>query len=291
MTDHEPVAVLGVGALGTVVARALAAAGHPTTAWNRTPARLAALVDGYPAVWPATTVADAVVDASVVLLVVADADAAHAVLDAAGDALGGRTVVTLTSTTPEAAGALTARIGPGHLDGAAMTGTRLVGDPRAVLLYSGDPVTFAAAEPTLRALGDARHVGEAPGAASLWDTALLGIGLGLLTGFHQAVALVGGPAARVGAVATGLLPFLTGLLGEHAAQIDAGRYPADDGSLAVYAAAVDHLVATAAARGVPTDLPAAVRAVLERGLVAGPGDEGLAAVVEVLRPGGDHALP
>jgi hypothetical protein len=55
----------------------------------------------------------------------------------------------------------------------------------------------------------------------------------------------------------------------------------------VYAAAVDHLVATAAARGVPTDLPAAVRAVLERGLVAGRGDEGLAAVVEVLRP----ALP
>ena len=38
------VAVLGTGALGTVVARALAAAGHPTTAWNRTPERLAALV-------------------------------------------------------------------------------------------------------------------------------------------------------------------------------------------------------------------------------------------------------
>ena len=283
MTDHEPVAVLGTGALGTVVARALAAAGHPTTAWNRTPERLAALVDSDPAVRPAATVADAVADASVVLVVVADADAARAVVDAAGDALDRRTVVTLTSTTPEAARSLAGRIGAGHLDGAAMSGTRLVGDPRALFLYSGDPATFAAAEPTLRALGDPRHVGEDPGAASLWDTALLGIGLGLLMGFHQAVALVGGPATRVGEVAVGQLPFLAGLLADHAAQIDAGRYPADDGSIAVYGAAVDHLVATAAARGVPTDVPVALRALLERGVAAGRGDQGLAAVVEVLR--------
>lgn len=283
MTPHEPVAVLGTGALGAVVARALAAAGHPTTAWNRTPDRLAVLVDADPAVRPAATVADAVAGAAVVLLVVADADAAHAVVDAAGDTLDGRTVITLTSTTPEAAGVLAERIGPGHLDGAAMSGTRLVGDPQALFLYSGDPATFAAAEPTLRALGDARHVGEEPGVASLWDTALLGIGLGLLAGFYHAVALVGGPATRVGEVATGLLPFLTRLLGEHATQIDAGRYPPDDGSLAVYAAALDHLVATAAAHGVPTDVPAALRAVVERGVAAGRGDEGLAAVVEVLR--------
>lgn len=283
MIDHEPVAVLGTGALGTAVARALAAAGHPTTAWNRTPDRLATLVDADPAVRPATTVAGAVADADVVLLVVSDADAAHAVLDAAGRALDGRTVVTLTSTTPEATRTLGERVGPRYLDGAAMSGTRLVGDPRALFLYSGGSATFAAAQPTLRALGEARHVGEDPGAASLWDTALLGVGLGLLVGFHQAVALVGGPAARAAEVVTGSLPFVTGLLAEHAAQIDSGRYPADDGSLAVYAAALDHLIATAAARGVATDVPTALRAVVERGVAAGRGDEGLAAVIEALR--------
>ncbi|MGW2850013.1 NAD(P)-binding domain-containing protein, partial [Streptomyces sp. NPDC001274] len=39
-----PLTLLGLGAMGTALARAWLAEGHPLTVWNRTPARAAALV-------------------------------------------------------------------------------------------------------------------------------------------------------------------------------------------------------------------------------------------------------
>jgi hypothetical protein len=164
-----------------------------------------------------------------------------------------------------------------------MSGTRLVGDPAALFRYAGDPVTFAAAEPVLRAWGAARHVGADPGAASLWDTALLAVILGTVAGFHHASALVGASTAPVAELATSHFPFVADTLTGHAAQIDAGRFPADDGSIAVFAAAVQKLAETSVARGVATDLPDALLAVLHRGIAAGRGDDGLASIATVLR--------
>ncbi|TWD80130.1 3-hydroxyisobutyrate dehydrogenase-like beta-hydroxyacid dehydrogenase [Kribbella amoyensis] len=279
----QRVAVLGAGSLGAVIARAFAAAGHPTTVWNRTPDRLSALVADTPALRPALSVPEAIADADLITLVVADAAAARAVLDSAGDAIAGKIVVNFTSTTPEQTQVLAGRVGAGYLDGAAMSGTRLVGDPTGLFLYAGDATTFADAEPTLRALGIARAVGTDPGDASLWDTALLGLNLGVLGAFYQAVALIGGSAEKVAAISAEYLPFATGLLADHARQIDAKQYPDDDGSLAVYAAAVDHLIATAADRGVGTDVAVPVRSVINRAIEAGHGDDGLASVTEVLR--------
>jgi 3-hydroxyisobutyrate dehydrogenase-like beta-hydroxyacid dehydrogenase len=283
MTDHTSIAVLGTGALGAVVARAFAAAGHPTSAWNRSPDRLTALVGETPAIRPAATVAEAVSGAEVVVIAVADAAATEAVLDAAGPGLAGRTVVNLTSTTPDQTRAVAGRVGRGYLDGAAMSGTRLVGDPSALFLYAGDRATFDEAEPSLRALGVARHVGSDPGAASRWDTALLGLILSTLAGFYQAAALVGGSAAQVAEVALDHQPFITGLITDHATQIDAGRYPSDDGSLTVYQAAVEHLVTTTADSGVATDLPVALSNLITRGVAAGHADDGLASLIDVLR--------
>jgi hypothetical protein len=51
----------------------------------------------------------------------------------------------------------------------------------------------------------------------------------------------------------------------------------------VFAGAVDQLTATSVARGVATDLPDALRAVLGRAITAGHADDGLASVAEVLR--------
>ncbi|GAB2635830.1 imine reductase family protein [Kribbella swartbergensis] len=283
MTDHPRVTVLGAGSLGAVIARAFAAAGHPTTVWNRTPRRVERLVDEVPALRRAGSIPEAVANSDLVVLAVADAAAADAVLDAAGTTLGARIVVNFTSTTPAQTRALADRVGTRYLDGAAMSGTRLVGDPSGLFLYSGAAETFAEAEPTLGALGVAKAVGADPGAASLWDTALLGLNLGVLGAFYQAVAMIGGSARDVAEVATQYLPFATGLLGDHARQIDAKEYPNDDGSLAVYGAAVDHLIATAAGRGVATDLAVPFRTLITRAVEAGHADDGLASVTEVLR--------
>ncbi len=139
--------------------------------------------------------------------------------------------VNLTSGTPQQARALAARAarhGVDHVDGAAMSGTRPIGQPEALFLHSGPPEAFAAVEPPLRTLGRATYLGADPGAASLYDTALLGVNLGLLTGFYHALALLGaaGVAATTAAeVVTGYLPFAVGLLPEHGRQIDRGTHP------------------------------------------------------------------
>jgi 3-hydroxyisobutyrate dehydrogenase-like beta-hydroxyacid dehydrogenase len=290
------VSVLGLGGLGGALAAAFLQHGHATTVWNRSPGRLDDLVAA--GAVPAAAAAGAVGSSPVVVTAVSTYDDVRAVLEPADDALAGRVLVNLASGTPEQARALAAWAqarGAAYLDGAAMSGTRPVGTDDAFFLYAGPSDAFAAAEPALVSLGRAVHLGDDPGVSSLYDTALLGMNMGVLTGFYQAVALVG--AAGVGAadfasVALGYLPFATGLLSGHARQIDEGRYPPDEGTLEVLAAAMDHVAGASRAVGVSTELPDAVREVLARGIASGHGDHGVASLAEIIGAAGNReAVP
>jgi 3-hydroxyisobutyrate dehydrogenase-like beta-hydroxyacid dehydrogenase len=171
-----------------------------------------------------------------------------------------------------------------------MSGTRPVGRPEALFLYSGAADSFATARPVLDSLGRATYLGAEPGTASLYDIALLGVNLGLLAGFYHAAALLGRagvPATAVAEVVTDYLPFAVGLLGDHARQADRGHFPPDEGTLAGLAAAVDHLVATSTDLGISTGVPDGARALLARGIAAGHGADGLPSLVGVIA-GGDR---
>lgn len=284
--DGRAVSLLGTGMLGTAVARALLGAGHRVTVWNRTAGRADALVAAGAARAPSP--AEALAAGPIAIATVSTYDDVQALLTPGVDSLAGRTLVNLSSGTPEQARTLAAWAAERrvrYLDGAAMSGTRLVGRPEALFLYSGDPDAYAAHEPTLAALGRAVHVGADPGAASVYDTALLAMNMGVLGGFYQAVALVGAAGVDTptfASVAVDYLPFVTGLLPDHARQIDQGRYPADDGTLEVYAAAVGHVVDTGRRQGIDVEVPAAIGALLERGVAAGHGNDGLARLAEVV---------
>jgi 3-hydroxyisobutyrate dehydrogenase-like beta-hydroxyacid dehydrogenase len=284
--DGRAVSVLGTGMLGTALARALLRAGHRVTVWNRTTAKADALVPS--GATRAPTPAEAVAASPVVIASVSTYDDVRALLAPGADALAGRTLVDLGSGTPDEARALAtwaATQGVRYLDGAAMSGTRLVGRPEALFLYSGDPDAFATHETTLATLGRAVHLGADPGAASVYDTALLTVNMGLLSGFYEALALVGAAgvdAPTFAAVAVDHLPFAVELMSDHADQIDRRRYPADDGTLEVYAAAMGHVVDTGRRHGIDVGIPAAITALLERGVTAGHGGDGLARLADVI---------
>ena len=222
------------------------------------------------------------------MIAVADHDAVRSVLDPVAETLAGRALVNLSSGTPEQARDLAewaCRYGAVHLDAAAMSGVRLVGRQEALFLYSGSAAAFTTAKDVLRSFGRAAFLGADPGVASLYDTALLGVNMSVLSGFYHALALVGSAgvsATEFAAVATGYLPFAVGLLAEHARQVEQGRYTADEGTLEVLAAAVDHLVATSARAGVRTEVPDGLRALIERGIAAGHGQAGPASLVEAI---------
>jgi 3-hydroxyisobutyrate dehydrogenase-like beta-hydroxyacid dehydrogenase len=100
MTDRTAtdVTVLGLGAMGSALARALVGAGHRTVVWNRTASRAEPLVAlGAEA---APDPAAAVAGADVVIVSLVDGEAATAVLTAAGPALAGTTVVELPPSRP-----------------------------------------------------------------------------------------------------------------------------------------------------------------------------------------------
>ncbi|MEU5669891.1 NAD(P)-binding domain-containing protein [Micromonospora sp. NPDC047753] len=136
--EKPSVTMLGLGAMGTALARAWLAAGHPLTVWNRTPARAAALApEGARA---ADSAAQAVEASPLVVVCLLDDSSVEDVL--AGVDLTGRDLVNLTTSTPAQARARAGwarRRGARYLDGGIMAVPPMVGVPEAdgYVFYSG----------------------------------------------------------------------------------------------------------------------------------------------------------
>lgn len=283
------VSVIGLGRLGTRLAQAFLTAGYRTTVWNRGAARADALAAQ--GALRAATVAEAAGAAPLVVACLPDYRTVRELLEPVAARLRGRTLLNLTSGTPEEAGAMAdwvSGLGAEYLDGAAMSGTRLVGRPEALFVLSGSPDAFAEHRPVLASLGNTVHLGAAPELAPVYDTALFGLVWGALAGFYHAVSLAGAAGVeptRFAAVAAGHMPFAASLLTEHARQIERGDYPDHDGTVAVHAAAMDHLVHASRAQGVGTEVPELFADLLRRASAAGHGDDGVASVVEGIGAG------
>ncbi|GCD41322.1 NAD(P)-dependent oxidoreductase [Streptomyces paromomycinus] len=290
-TEGAAVTVLGLGSMGSALATALLAKGLATTVWNRSPHKAEALTEHGAVV--AATPAEAVAASPLVIACVLDYPALHTVLDPVADALAGKTLVNLTSGSPEQAAEAAAwarRHGADYLDGAVMTTPPGVGSPEMMFLYSGRRTVFDTHRTTLAALGDPLHLGTDPGLASLYDAALLGLMWAALTGWLHGAALVGAEGTRAAdftPVAIRWLGAVSGFLTTYAPQVDAGRYPGDDATVDVQIAAIDHLLHAAAARGIDTALPGLLKATMERTRAAGHGSSSYASVVEVLKSAAD----
>src|SRR5689334_21468672 len=103
------IALLGTGHMGAALAARLTATGHEVTAWNRTPARAAAL--GVPV---AATPAEAVAGADAVITMVRDGAALEA-LDLPGILPAGALLIQMSTIAPAETAALAARV-PGMVD-------------------------------------------------------------------------------------------------------------------------------------------------------------------------------
>ncbi|WP_228774455.1 NAD(P)-dependent oxidoreductase [Streptomyces sp. NRRL B-1677] len=283
------VTVLGLGSMGTALAGALLEAGHETTVWNRSAGKGEALAARGAA--RAGTAAEAVAASPLVIACLSDYDAVHGVLDPLAETLRGRTLVNLTSGTPEQARESASRAaarGIGYLDGAIMSTPPGIGSPQVMLLYSGSSQAFAEHRETLASLGDPVGLGEDAGAASLYDTALLGMMWATLGGWLQGVALTGADgvdAATFTPVAVRWMTAVSGFMSTYAPQVDAGAYPGDDATLDVHFATIEHLVHASAARGLDPRLPELFKTFVGQAIAAGHGGDSYARLIETVRAG------
>jgi 3-hydroxyisobutyrate dehydrogenase-like beta-hydroxyacid dehydrogenase len=289
MTDHHPVTVIGLGAMGREISRVLLEAGHPTTVWNRTPSRADDLVSKGAS--RADTVVAAAGASPLVLVCVLDYAATRELLEPVAAELAGRTVVQLTTGTPNQARELAAWAndhGIAYVDSGMMATPPMIGRPESSFLYSGDEAAFSRYRETLELLGTARWFGADAGLASLYDLALLSGMYTMFAGFLHGAAMVGTAgvsAAEFAADAGDWLRAMTVSLPYAAAFVDSGDYTTDVQSVEFNKSALDVIVQASRDQGIAPDLVAPIQDLLARQLAEGHGKEAFDRIIESIRPG------
>ncbi|MFJ9808167.1 NAD(P)-dependent oxidoreductase [Streptomyces sp. NPDC101158] len=291
-TNHSaprPVTVIGLGQMGTALAGAFLDAGHPTTVFNRSPEKARPLVAR--GAVHAATVAEAVTASELVVVCVLDYPAVRTLLDPVAAELRGRTLVNLTSGSPEQAraeAAWAAGHGIGYLDGGVMTTPPGIGDSAHMILYAGGPELLAAHRPALAVLGDPVDLGADAGLASLYDAGLLGLMWSVFGGWLHATAVTGAdgvPAKEFTGVAVRWLRTVAWFMTAYADQVDAGEYPGDDATIDVQVAAIGHLLHAGEERGIDDRLPRLHLELMREAVAAGHGGDSYARIIEGFRKG------
>lgn len=280
-----PVSVLGLGRLGTALAEAFLGGGHPTTVWNRTPAKAEPLAAKGATV--AGSVADAVAASPLVLTVVLDHAAARELLEPVD--LRGRTLLNVSSSAPDDIRALadwaTGR-GADYLDAAVMAVPQAVGTPDAQVLLSGSATAFDRYGPQLGILGGTRYLAADPGIAELYSLGLLSAAYGTLFGFMHGAALLDSAEVRATDFLGLVVPWLNGMLAflpELAREIENEDYSAGESSLEINQLALAYIDSATRATGVdPGHIPHQLDLVRRRMATAKP-TESVAGVFELLR--------
>ncbi|MEY9873491.1 3-hydroxyisobutyrate dehydrogenase-like beta-hydroxyacid dehydrogenase [Streptacidiphilus sp. MAP12-33] len=186
MDKNPRVAWLGLGRMGLPMARRLLDAGHPLTVWNRTASRAQGL--GAAGAKVASTAAEAVAGADVVVTMLADPAALTEVAEAVLPALRPGTVwVEMSSVGPEAVRALAARLPQGVrlVDAPVMGSVDCAASGELAILAGGEVAPVA---DLLARLGTVQAVGPVGEGAAL-KTVLIGAVVGGVALVAEALAL------------------------------------------------------------------------------------------------------
>lgn len=286
MTTTTAVTVLGLGNMGSAIAKTLVDRGYRTTVWNRTASKSAPLVEA--GATAAATAAEAVAASPLVVVCLLDSTAVDEVLGAIDAAVAGKVLVNVTSGSPAQARAnerWARDRGAEYLDGKIMGDPPYVGTPNIMFPFSGSPTAFEAHEPMLRQLGTIAYHGEDAGAAAVEFMAQVAVGYEFLIGFLHTLRLVqaegvdvAGFAERVAGSLAGYPPLLTSF----GKAVKSGEYGPDLGSLDVQAALMDDMISHRESIGVEAVRMREVKELMDRRIADGHGDQGFSSLFELL---------
>ena len=282
------VTVVGLGAMGTALARTLVDAGRRVTVWNRSPEKMAPLV-ALGAKGP-SDFAEALAASPRVIVCISDYQTTEELFGRADvtPLLDGRTVVQLSTGTPKEAKQSEAwfnGLGASYLDGAILCWPRNIGTPDGLILVAGQEPAFEDCQADLQHLaGDLRYLGPNIGAPSTLDLAWLSRLMGVIFGsIHGALVCEseGVPVSEF----TALLPAndravpLTQAINDGTfAKVSKGGATLD-----VAASVLARLRQQAKDAGINSELPDLLCDWAKRAQAAGYGSEESAAVIKVLR--------
>ncbi len=284
-TTPQTVSFLGLGEMGSALARAAMQAGHPTIVWNRSAGKAQPLAEAGARV--AASPAEAV-DAEVIVVCLFDHASVHEVLDPVADQLAGRRLINLTTTSPDGSRELAdwaAGIGADYLDGGIMATPEMIGTSQSSVLYSGSQPLYDEHRELLELWGRPEYFGDDAGMASLYDLALLSGMYVMFAGFFHGAAMVGAsgvPAKEFAARAADWLQTVVGLISEYAEVIDGGDYSVP-GQQSLVFSDISDIVNASRAQGISTEVVDVVQRLIHRQIDAGHGSDGLARVIESIK--------
>jgi len=285
------VTVVGLGAMGSALARALVRDGHEVTIWNRTRSKAEPLVSEGATLAP--DLASGVAASPVVLVCLRDHEVAKALLLAADirPHLSGRVVLQLGGGMPQQAreGEGWARDnGAEYLEGEIMVYPEAIGSADATILVAGPEATFRRSEPVLRSLaGNTTYLGDQVGAPNAYGVAMGAVLFGALLGALHGAQVCEAEGLSISLFATRLreadMATVVAAVEDLLKRIETERYGETQAPLQTGADGAKQQLQHARDTGIDLGFPGYVARAFRRGVDAGLGDQDVAALIKVLR--------
>lgn len=280
------VSVVGLGAMGTLMAYALLKQGKRVAIWNRSPGKAATLVAA--GAHLCDSVEAALVASPATIFVLLDNHATHEVLGMPGviHALANRTIVDYTTNAQDEGPALQGlvnRAGGHYVKGMIVAYPRNVGHRQSHSIHTGDREAFEQHRSLLEGL--AGHTVFLPwGEALAFASVLHAHAFAAMVAFFEAVGASERFGLPVSKTARLLLDtsrfFVADALEEAARRLEAQDFAGDQARLDVHVDAFAHIAQSLHAQGAWTPVFDAVCQVAQRAASMGYGDQDIAAITQ-----------
>jgi 3-hydroxyisobutyrate dehydrogenase-like beta-hydroxyacid dehydrogenase len=279
------VTVIGLGNMGSALARALRENGRTVTVWNRSPEKAAPLVDRGAALAPSPSAA--IMDSPIIMMCVTNYAAANHILDEVAANLAGKLLVQFTTGSPQDARASETwahEHEAEYLDCAITGSPSSMGTPSAHILVAGREGTYQKAEPILKVL--ASHLdykGESIGLASAWEMVFIMHYYGMFLSLFHSVQICQTEGIP-------LEEYIT-LLGEQGKNyekwlcenIQSGNYQETSSPLELWAGGIGQIAQHAQDSHIHAEFPKLAARLFQEAMVAGYGREEVSALFKVLQ--------
>lgn len=284
------VTVIGLGQMGSALAKLLLQNGYDVTVWNRTYAKTKELS----ALGANTTdsISAAVEASDTIVVCVFDYKASAMIFDQTEvkKVVNGRTFIQFTTGSPQEAKDSEAwfqSLGAFYLDGAIQVAPEQMAKSDTMIFISGAKDIFQRSEALLKIFGgNVKYLGEQISAASSMDLASLSYLYGSLLGFFHAVRICeaeGFPVGRFGDIIRENTANFIEFIAYEAKVIASGDFAITQSPLSISVEATEKILKASYAYKINSEVPELFTKLFKQADEMGYGKEELAALIKIFR--------
>ena len=279
------VTVIGLGNMGSALARALLGNGRTVTIWNRSPEKAAPLVAKGAVLAPSAVAA--IESSPITLVCVTNYAAANQILDEVASRLSGKVFVQFTTGSPQDARAIETwahEHEAEYLDCAITGSPSSIGTSSAHILVAGQEAAFQKAEPILRILANnLDYKGELIGLASAWEMIYIMHYFGMFLSLFHSVQICQAEGIPLEEYITLLEKQGKSYEKWLCENIQSGNYQETVAPLELWAGGIQQIAQHAQDSNIHAEFPMLAARLFQKAMDSGYGREEVSALFKVLR--------